>query len=214
MEAVLEGVPITPINSEAAATERGPPLKAYDIRHVSKDKNSNAASNDAKRVKTRTRFKPKNAAKKGIGLRTDKPEEPTAWTRCCTAEPEKEVADRTTSHESSLSHQSEETPNVPAEGESKETESMVSVETADTSILFRDEPESTVKQTNRADDEGGDVALELRLGFEPVSRAPHVVVPVKKRRLEFNQFKDYGGGSAENGLCKMMKLGLDDPASA
>ncbi|KAF7811251.1 LOB domain-containing protein 41-like [Senna tora] len=137
VEAVLKGVPITPINSDAAVTERGPPLKAYDIRHVSKDENSAA---------------------------------------------------------------------------SKESESVVSVETTETSILFRDEPKSTaVKRSDRGfDEEGGDVALELTLGFEPVSRAQHVM-PVKKRRVEL---RDCGGSAeSENGSCKV-KLGLEYSALA
>ncbi|XP_058773313.1 LOB domain-containing protein 40-like [Vicia villosa] len=50
VEAVLKGEPITPIASEAAS---GPPLKAYDIRHVSKDGNSE----ETQRVKTRSRFR-------------------------------------------------------------------------------------------------------------------------------------------------------------
>lgn len=210
VEAVLKGAPITPITSETAVTERGPPLKAYDIRHVSKDENSTAASNDGKRVKTRSRFKPKKA-KKGAEVGPAEPEEPRdGWTGCCAAAAAaEEVVNRSASHESSLSHQSEEAPNAAAEGESKESESMVSVETTETSILFRGEPESTAKRSERVD-EGGDVALELTLGFEPVSRAHHVV-PVKKRKVEL---RDCGGSAeSENGSCKM-KLGLEYPASA
>lgn len=210
VEAVLKGAPITPITSEAATSGRGPPLKAYDIRHVSKDENS-AASNDPQRVKTRSRFKrsavvkPK-ANKAGTGLGSVEPAPPrdanakatpspstiNAWTGCC-ATPD-EVLHRSASHESSLSHQSE------ALNESKESESMISVETAETSVLFRDEPESTGKARGGAEDGRADVALELTLGFEPASRANHVV-PVKKRRIEF---KDSETGSS----CKM-DLGLE-----
>ena len=51
VEAVLKGAPITPIAADAAAM--APPVKGYDIRHVTKDENSNC-----NRVKTtRTRFK-------------------------------------------------------------------------------------------------------------------------------------------------------------
>ncbi|KAJ1391418.1 LOB domain-containing protein [Sesbania bispinosa] len=220
VEAVLKGAPITPITSEAAANGRGPPLKAYDIRHVSKDENSAAASNEThQRVKTRSRVKRTVAGKpkvtaneektktnKGTELGSAGPDSVrdagvVAWTGCCATE---EVLNRSGSHdhESSLSHQSEAANAV--EGESKESESMVSVETAETSILFRDEPESNPKRSDRTDKSGGyHVGLELTLGLEPLSRADHVV-PVKKRRVEL--LKDCGG-SADNGSCKM-DLGL------
>lgn len=218
VEAVLKGAPITPITSEAAASGRGPPLKAYDIRHVSKDENS-AASNETQqqRVKTRSRVKkssssvaaakPKeksnNNNNKGTETGSSEPDASRfkrPWTGCCATE---EVMNRSASHESSLSHQSEEVV-AAAEGESKESESMVSVET---SILFRDEPESNPKRSDRTDESLGEpVGLELTLGFEPASRAYHVV-PVKKRRVEL---RDCGVGSGENGSCKM-ELGLEFP---
>lgn len=210
VEAVLKGAPITPITSEAATNGRGPPLKAYDIRHVSKDENS-AASNDAQRVvKTRSRFKrsvgggvkPKANNNKAVtgslfvepapardGAQATTPI--SSWTGCCAT---KAVVNRSGSHESSLSHQSE------AVNESKESESMISVETAETSILFRDEPESTRKASDRTVDETADIGLELTLGFQPVSRANHVV-PVKKRRIEFKDSENWSS-------CKM-DLGLE-----
>ncbi|KAK4279832.1 hypothetical protein QN277_011544 [Acacia crassicarpa] len=209
VEAVLKGAPITPITSEAATNGRGPPLKAYDIRHVSKDENL-AASNDAQRVvKTRSRFKrsvgggggdkPKASNKSATGSLSVQPS-PLAvdapinsWTGCCAAAA-KPVVNRSGSHESSLSHQSE------AVNESKESESMISVETAETSILFRDEPESTGKARERTVDETTDIGLELTLGFEPASRANHVV-PVKKRKIEFRD--------SENWSSYKMNLGLE-----
>ncbi|XP_061348626.1 LOB domain-containing protein 41-like isoform X2 [Gastrolobium bilobum] len=184
VEAVLRGAPITPITSEAAASGRGPPLKAYDIRHVSKDENSAASNETQQRVKTRSRVK------RTLGVAKPKSSE--------------HVLNRSASHESSLSHQSEAANAV--EGESKESESMVSVETAETSILFRDEPESNPKSGERTDEIGDHVGLELTLGFEPASRAHHVV-PVKKRRIGLNHY----GGSAENESCKM-ELRLEYPA--
>ncbi|XP_027353009.1 LOB domain-containing protein 40-like [Abrus precatorius] len=203
VEAVLKGAPITPITSEAAANGRGPPLKAYDIRHVSKDENSAASNETQQRVKTRSRVKrplpkpkPTNenttnndttttttTTTKGTELGSGEPgsaREPEQWT---------EGLNRCGSHESSLSHQSE------AANESKESESMVSVETAETSILFRDEPESNPKRVDRTEEGGDHVGLELTLGFEPAS----LVVPVKKRRIEL---KDCSGS------CKM-ELGLE-----
>ncbi|XP_041005576.1 LOB domain-containing protein 41-like [Juglans microcarpa x Juglans regia] len=201
VEAVLKGAPITAITSEAAASDHGPPLKAYDIRHVSKDENS-AASNDPHRVKTRCRFKRSvikpRASKVGLGAADDscldvKPK----WDGgCCTQE-----LNRSTSHESSLSHQSELAANV--EGESKETESMISVETAETSVLFLSEPKSGPKANEQGQD--SEIGLELTLGFEPVWRANHVV-PVKKRKVE----ACVGGSSTGFGTCKM-ELGLDYP---
>lgn len=197
VEAVLKGAPITPINSEAAAISQGPPLKAYDIRHVSKDDNS-AASVD--RVKTRCRvkrsIKPK-ARKIEFNNSVDElarsPE-----TKCYVDE-----MNRSTSHESSLSHQSE---LAVVENESKDSESMVSAETAETApLFFRAEPQSGARLNEQAtkDCSCNDVGLglELTLGFEPVdSRASHVV-PVKKRRLE-------ACGTCEGDTCKI-ELGLD-----
>ncbi|XP_028804466.1 LOB domain-containing protein 41 [Neltuma alba] len=212
VEAVLKGNPITPINSEAAASGQGPPLKPYDIRHVCKDKDS-VGSNDAQRVKSRSRFK-RSAGKtkkpnKGTELKSAEPEEPrSGCTVCCAAVDE--VANRSASHESSLSHQSEEAPpnvETAAEEDSKESDSMVSVETAETSMLFRDEPESARKQSNGADEAGGaDVGLELTLGFKPALRETHVM-PVKKRKIDF-QLQGSGGDSANKKVAGM-KLGLE-----
>ncbi|KAK9271971.1 hypothetical protein L1049_002338 [Liquidambar formosana] len=145
VEAVLKGAPITPITSEAAADSHGPPLKAYDIRHVSKDENS-AASSDLHKVKTRCRFKrsavkPKpNNNKDGFAARVG--DSGNLKSNRCYAD----EMNRSTSHESSVSHQSE-APNV--DGESRETESMVSVETAEASFLFGAEPESVPKRRSQ-----------------------------------------------------------------
>ncbi|KAH0984282.1 hypothetical protein GBA52_011459 [Prunus armeniaca] len=200
VEAVLKGQPITSITSEAAADGHGPPLKAYDIRHVSKDENS-AASNEPKQAKTRYRFKrsvvkPKpSKVGSGSGSGADDSAKPSC-AGCCADE-----FNRSTSHESSLSHQSEAAANV--DGESKETESMVSSETAEAELLFRPEPESARKRSEPVQD--GELALELTLGLEPQSRAHHVV-PVKKRRID--AYGLGGRSSADDGVCKM-ELGLD-----
>ncbi|PKI75623.1 LOB domain-containing protein 40 [Punica granatum] len=190
VEAVLKGAPITPITSEAAVTSEGPPLKAYDIRHVSKDENS-AASNDLHRPKTRCRFK--RSGGKNKPSRAAKPQpEPS---------PEAEP-NRSTSHESSLSHQSEPAANM--DGDSKEIESIVSEETAEPALLFRAETESAAApQTEEVQVQvrgTPDIGLELTLGFEPVARAPHVV-PVKKRKFE------QCGSPVGGGDCKV-ELGL------
>ncbi|KAG6777480.1 hypothetical protein POTOM_017303 [Populus tomentosa] len=195
VEAVLRGASITQINSETAANAQGPPLKAYDIRHVSKDENS-AASNDANRVRTRCRVgrvvKPKASkpACGGNGL----------GSIVVDMSATRDGLTRSTSHESSVSHQSE---LAMADGESKETdESMMSVETAEDSLLFRSEPESKsdLATQDAASNEIAGLGLDLALGLEPVSRAHHVV-PVKKRRIE-------ALGSSDIDTCKM-ELGLD-----
>ncbi|XP_068303444.1 LOB domain-containing protein 41-like [Pyrus communis] len=203
VEAVLKGQSITPITSEAAANGHGPPLKAYDIRHVSKDENS-AASNDPQKVKTRYRFKrsavkPKtnkvgSGSGSGCGSGADESAKPS-WTGCSA-----DKFNRSMSHESSLSHQSEAAATV--DGDSKESESMISSETAEAELFFRAEPESARKRTESVQD--GELALELTLGLQPQSRANHVV-PVKKRRIEAG----FGGVSpADDGACKI-ELGLD-----
>jgi len=195
VEAVLRGASITQINSETAANAQGPPLKAYDIRHVSKDENS-AASNDANRVRTRCRVgrvvKPKASkpACGGNGL----------GSIVVDMSATRDGLTRSTSHESSVSHQSE---LAMVDGESKETdESMMSVETAEDSLLFRSEPDSKsdLATHDAASNEIAGLGLDLALGLEPVSRAHHVV-PVKKRRIE-------ALGSGDIDTCKM-ELGLD-----
>ncbi|KAL9381214.1 hypothetical protein Peur_026871 [Populus x canadensis] len=199
VEAVLKGAPITPINSEAAVNGHGPPLKVYDIRHVSKEENS-AASNDANRARTRCRVrrvvKPKASKRACFGnglasIAVDTLSARDELTRC-------------TSHESSVSHQSE---LAVLDGDSKESdESMVSVETAEASLLFPPNPES--KNDCKAHDvasngiSGLELGLDLTLGLEPVSRA-HQVVPVKKRKVEA-----YGSGDVDT--CKM-ELRLEYP---
>ncbi|XP_058739214.1 LOB domain-containing protein 41-like [Vicia villosa] len=206
VEAVLKGAPITPITSEAATHGRGPPLKAYDIRHVSKDENSAASMElTQQRVKTRSR-KRSSLAKPKLQeeVKNGNDDRRIEFGSVEPVEPVQEVfVNRAASHESSISHQSEAVNATAAvDLESKESESMASVETAETSMnLFRDEPESnrSLKRTDRTGEEN--VGLELTLGLEPVSRVYHVV-PVKKRRVEL---KDCGGGSWN------VELGLQYP---
>ncbi|KAK4759667.1 hypothetical protein SAY87_022798 [Trapa incisa] len=186
VEAVLKGTPITPINSEAAATGDGPPLKAYDIRHVSKDeKSATAASKEIHRAKTRCRFK-RNGGEK----------------------PKASVSDgsdhsRSTSHDSSLSHPPE--PGTNLDGDSKDNESMVSEETAEPELLFRADVESTPAKLVEERGRGAvDVGLELTLGLEPAARAP-LVVPVKKRK--FQEFVLTTEADDDDDDC-VMELGL------
>ncbi|CBI15449.3 unnamed protein product, partial [Vitis vinifera] len=57
VEAVLSGAPIMQISAESAVSSMSPPLKAGDIRHVSKDENSAGSSHELHKVKSRGRFK-------------------------------------------------------------------------------------------------------------------------------------------------------------
>ncbi|KAJ1443250.1 Lateral organ boundary [Sesbania bispinosa] len=164
---------VNPIyGSVAAANGRGPPLKAYDIRHVSKDENSAAASNEThQRVKTRSRVKRTVAGKPKVSANEEKTKN-NKGTELGSAEPDS-VRDAGV---------------PPVRGgecggrrEQREREHG-SVETAETSILFRDEPESNPKRSDRTDESGGyHVGLELTLGLEPLSRAHHVV-PVEEEK--------------------------------
>ncbi|KAM7277674.1 hypothetical protein ACFE04_004808 [Oxalis oulophora] len=179
VEAVLKGSPITPIASDSvAATAQGPPLKAYDIRHVSKDDNSPAAITNvgdvSHKVKSRKRSaqtKPKVNSKPAIEL--------------------EEELTRSMSHESSLSHLSE-----LAERESKESAVQ---STAEAPLLFLAEPVLNNRHVSCKEPVDG-FGLELRLGFEPVSRASDFVVPVKKRKIE-------GFGTCDDDASKV-ELGL------
>lgn len=145
VESVLKGEPITQIESETAATNHGPPLKAYDIRHVSKDEKS-ALLNDLHKVKTRRRFKRCGTKNKKVSCYPD------------------ELNLSTTSHDSSLSHQSE------LVGESRETESTVQVGRKEASALNGAQRTSLGKVHDNQDEsiEEGEIDLELTLGFESV----------------------------------------------
>ncbi|XP_059670579.1 LOB domain-containing protein 41 [Cornus florida] len=175
VEAVLRGEPITQIASDSAECNNGPPLKAYDIRHVPKD-DSPAGSSELHRVRTRCRFK-RSATKTKVNR---------------VSGGSGDEMNCSTSHESSLSHQSEAAPNVGG-GESRETESLGSAETAEANVLLGAEPESVPEPTD-----DGDVELELTLGFKSSSRGP------KKTRPCVAQ------DSSDDGVCKM-ELGLDYP---
>lgn len=204
-EAVLSGMPITPIASASTSEASTPPLKAYDIRHVPREESPAAAAavmaaaggevDRAKRIRSGGFKRP--------GARTKAQRHPALLltAECCDEE-----SNRSPSHQSSLSHQSE----LGAEnaegggGDSKDTESnsMVSAETTATaakqSQLLEADPEcpAAAHREDRASAEpDSEVGLELTLGFKPVPRESHVM-PVKKRRF------DQGDGA-----CRM-ELGL------
>ncbi|XP_058087995.1 LOB domain-containing protein 41-like [Magnolia sinica] len=199
VEAVLKGAPIMPIPSETAASP-SPPMKAYDIRHVSKEETS--ATQDLHKVKTRSRFKRSAKPKPKVDLVSDAADDENPdstpvcnlrWRRCYPDD-----MDRVGCHDSSSSQHSE--PN--ADGDSRETESMFSVETVEASLVSRAEQEPVGLQDSRADD--GDVELELTLGFEPVS---HVSRTHAARHVTMHGEMDGCGADT----CKV-ELGLDLPA--
>ncbi|XAR51541.1 hypothetical protein NMG60_11006195 [Bertholletia excelsa] len=175
VEAVLNGDPITPM-PESAECNHGPPFKAYDIRHVPKE-DKVAGLNDLHRVRTRCRFK-RSAIK---------PKATRVW-----VEPGEESghdeANRSTSHESSLSHQSEAAPNVEAESLASEP-----------SCVHEAEPEH---KTDGSDDDG-EIELELTLGFDSMSGSHN---PNTKRK-EMGRLFD----SSEADGCRI-ELGFDYPA--
>lgn len=156
VEAVLKGDPITQIPTDhAAANKNGPPLNAYDIRHVNKEDNL-SGSNDLHRVRARCRFKRSSVRAKTKSLLAAGSGEESGH----------EEVNRSPSHESSLSHQSELAGPV-VERESQESESLVSGETAEADLLGRAEP-NPEPEPARYDDEVAEMELELTLGSAPV----------------------------------------------
>ncbi|KAL6007474.1 hypothetical protein ACLOJK_032972 [Asimina triloba] len=198
VEAVLKGAPIMQIPSETAGGP-SPPMKAYDIRHVSKEENS--ATHDLHKVKSRSRFKrsvkPKPKPELLAEAATDDNPEPVPvcnlrWRRCYPDE-----LDATACHDSASSHVSE--PNV--EGDSRETESMFSVETVEASLVSRPEAEPVALHVSGAED--GEVELELTLGLEPASHSSRAHVA---RHVITSEMDGFG-----TDRCKV-ELGLDLPA--
>lgn len=187
VEAVLKGAPITQITSEAAVISHGPPLKAYDIRHVSKDENSAASTDLHKVVKSRCRFK-RSAA---VGIKeTIKPIHDAAaelgWNNNNNNNNRCFELNRSMSHDSSVSHPKE-APNVEGESRDRETESIVSVEPTETSMFFGVELESNNSGRVVEFEDNSEIGLELTLGFEPrssSSRACHVGGVKKHKKTE------------------------------
>ncbi|KAL0462044.1 UNVERIFIED_CONTAM: LOB domain-containing protein 41 [Sesamum latifolium] len=184
VEAVLKGAPITQIATDAAAAKNGPPLKAYDIRHVNKEDNLN----DLHRVRNRCRFKRSAPKSKRSRVRVGSVEETS----------HDEVNRASPSHESSLSHQSETTEPV-VERISGQSESLGSAETAEVEADHGVGVEPNFNTDHQVENED-EIELDLTLGLEPMKRSP------KPKRRE-------AGDSADNGgLCKM-ELALECPAS-
>ncbi|KAA8541221.1 hypothetical protein F0562_025172 [Nyssa sinensis] len=163
VEAVLNGSEIVQVSSESAVSAMSPPLKACDIRHVSKDENSGqstVSSHDLHKVKTRGKFKRVAAkAKLKVEPAVDQAAQVMwSWSH-------KEL-DGSASHDSVACKRAEQ---PSREGESAGSDSM-SVETVEASLVKGDEL-----------GDGSDVELELTLGFEPVVRTQKVgpVTPVQ-----------------------------------
>ncbi|KAF8006613.1 hypothetical protein BT93_K0807 [Corymbia citriodora subsp. variegata] len=207
-EAVLSGKPITPIVSASVSEAAMPPMKAYDIRHVAREENPAAAAMMAAAGEVNRARPIRSGRFKRPGARTKAQQQPALPP---TIECRDEESNRSASHESSLSHQSElGAGNAEGNGGGdKETESnsMVSAETTTTTVAkpsqpFKAEPESAAaaagaEREDRASAEPeSEVGLELTLGFKPASHESHVI-PVKKRRFE----------QSDGGACRM-ELGL------
>ncbi|XP_052203935.1 LOB domain-containing protein 40-like [Diospyros lotus] len=164
VEAVLRGDPITQVSgSEAEECNREPPLKSCDIRHLHKEEKSGGL-NDLHRVRTRCRFK-----KSGGKAKSKAAPAP----RVCADD----EMNRSTSHESTLSQQSEV---AVAAGDSREAESLGSADTAEASLMIGTEAASAPEQV-------GQIELELTLGSQPVPRPRHVAeVSVSVPRITFD----------------------------
>ncbi|MCD9643163.1 LOB domain-containing protein 41 [Datura stramonium] len=150
VEAVLRGSPITPITSEAAADNNGPPLKAYDIRHVIKHDHTSTKSNDLHRVRTKCRFKKRSGV------------QPKANPVCDEPVSDQEV-NMSRSHESSLSHQSEPEAEQKVEFASPDIGYLHSVEIVEVEESATGEPGSAHQEDERTGD--GEIELELTLGL-------------------------------------------------
>ncbi|CAN4079984.1 unnamed protein product [Withania somnifera] len=151
VEAVLEGAPITPIASEIAVNNNGPPLKLpYDIRHINKEENS-TKPNGLHRVRTRCRFK-------RSGAKTKAPKS----NPFCSGSGDDEKVNGCTSHESSLSHQSA-AQNV--ECESRDIECLQSIKIAEAEDSAMAEPVN------------GEIELELTLGLSTFATKRKETIP-------------------------------------
>ncbi|KAL8472578.1 hypothetical protein ACS0TY_029690 [Phlomoides rotata] len=144
VEAVLRGAPITPITADAAETKNGPPLKAYDIRHINKEDNL-PGSNVLHRVRNRRRFK-----RVGQELKRSRISSGSA----------EGSGNGSPSHESSLSHQSEAAAAEPSlERESPECGNGLAASAKNVELAL-----------NLGIDDEREIELDLSLGFEPFKR--------------------------------------------
>lgn len=160
VESVLKGLPIVSIPSETVASTPAPPLKGYDIRHVSKESGGFPAELH-KVGKCRTRFK-----RSGADPKTRSVALAQAATTPAPASPESSgmhwcYAAPAWSHESA--------------GSRPENESMFSVETVEASHVSQGEPNLS---------EEGEIGLQLTLGLEPMSHRRDDRSPSQRRFCE------------------------------
>ncbi|KAF7016110.1 unnamed protein product [Triticum aestivum] len=182
VEAVLSGKPIVQVSSEDAAADRTPPLKAYDIRHVS---TSSAADGRLHKVAKpgRTRFKRASSASSHHNPSSDSNNKPQPQPRAPTAEEEldrqhrKEMQEgafqRAPSHESSDSrHEDPVEPHCQQEA-SADTEAEAG---SHVSQAEQEQEQSTEPAAEHAEEvekeEDEELGLELTLGFAPVAARP------------------------------------------
>ncbi|KAG8051848.1 hypothetical protein GUJ93_ZPchr0001g29696 [Zizania palustris] len=192
VEAVLKGDPVVQVSSEAAAAAQAtPPLRAYDIRHVAKDADADAAASLLRVARGgRTRFKRSSSSstsKHGKAAKRASPSSSSSPTH--ELEPEAVVVvggdhddehddRRTLSHEahedeSAGSHDHDDDDHVVDDGDNMAVDAPPREEgSEDTEV----EAGSHVSQAEHPmpvaeEQEEDEVTLELTLGFEPLARA-------------------------------------------
>lgn len=157
VEAVLSGSPISQVSADSAACTISPPLKAGDIRHVSKDEGSagsSAAARDPHGVrKPKGTFKRAGVKQKPREGSNDDVDEAARvmWSWC-----HKEGVAGSPSRDSGLSQHVEPPSRA---GESSGDADSASVETVEAALVKREEPA-----------EGSEVKLELTLGLGACSQ--------------------------------------------
>lgn len=154
VEAVLSGSQIIPVASDSAVGGVTPPLKACDIRHVSRDEASTTVSQNLHRVKSRNRFKRTAASK----------QKPNPKPNSNSSEPSNVAefilgSNRQLYDLDSVANRNPEASCLPSHGGDRDSDS-VSVETVEASLA---------KADDRTD--GSDVELELTLGLQPVAKS-------------------------------------------
>ncbi|XAR63914.1 hypothetical protein NMG60_11024064 [Bertholletia excelsa] len=153
VEAVLSGSPIVQVSPDSAVSSVSPPLKACDIRHVSKDESS-AASRDLHRVRVRGRFKRGKGAGKPKAEEVERSVDDAAqviwsWSN------HKKDSDGSASHVESASH--------------NDSASVVNHHGGDAESVSM-EASVAKGEVEEGADGSSDVELELKLGFEPFVR--------------------------------------------
>ncbi|XP_073278823.1 LOB domain-containing protein 41-like [Primulina huaijiensis] len=146
--AVLNGAPITRMTTDAAETKSGLPLKVYGIRHVNKETNMSGFG-ELHRVRPRCRFKRVGKAKKS---------------RLPDASVDESV-NRSPSHESSLSHQSE------AAETNVERKRLASAETTEAYHITGAETMMDSRKRGGMRVSDSEIELDLTLGLEPFKLA-------------------------------------------